>query len=179
MQRGCDITEQIFCQAAKPAGLFGVVSRSGVSPCSREAAPIETIARSRTPRSKVGPKRIMLTSCQPAPASHGSAPVVSSFETLAIVQAKCLPSGGKPGRKNWRLRSLRGTQFHSTAETSGAGSDEPTHDGPLPANAEMICAAPSVGAEVSECSCATPWRDRQCPDVDPRVAVSEFLLLVR
>jgi hypothetical protein len=39
--------------------------------------------------------------------------VVSSFEGSAIVREKFLPSGGKPGRKNSRLRSPTGRQFHA------------------------------------------------------------------
>jgi hypothetical protein len=46
-----------------------------------------------------------------------------SSGAIATVRARSLPSGGKLGRRNWRLRSLKDTQFHSTPEMSGAGSD--------------------------------------------------------
>src|SRR5437870_12508 len=60
----------------------------------------------------------------------------SSFEGVATVLATFPPTGGKPGRRNWRLRSLRGTQFHSAPETSEASSDGPVHDVPHLTNAE-------------------------------------------
>ena len=59
-----------------------------------------------------------------------------SFGAIAIVRARFLPSGGKLGRRNWRLRSLKDRQFHSTPEMSGAGSDGPVHDGLHPTNVE-------------------------------------------
>src|SRR6267143_6387735 len=100
------------------------------------------------------------------------------FGASAIVRVKSLPTGGKPGRRNWRPRSLRDMPFHSTHATSGAGSDGPIHDGPLQANAEMICPALSVAAAMFECSCVTLLRDRLCLDAAPQVVVSECLLLV-
>src|SRR5205807_10660352 len=60
----------------------------------------------------------------------------TSFEALAIARVKSLPSGGKLGRRNWRLRSPRDRQFHSAPGTSGEGNAGPTHDVLLPANAE-------------------------------------------
>jgi len=60
----------------------------------------------------------------------------SFFGEAAIVLVSFLPNGGKPGRRNWRLRSLRDRQSRSTPEMSGAGSDEPIHDAPRPTNAE-------------------------------------------
>ena len=60
----------------------------------------------------------------------------TSFEALAIARVKSLPSGGKLGRRNWRLRSPRDRQFHSAPATSGEGNAGPTHDVLLPANAE-------------------------------------------
>ena len=59
-----------------------------------------------------------------------------SFEASAIARVMFLPSGGKLGRRNWRLRSLRDTQFHSIPGTSGEGNAGPAHDVLLPANAE-------------------------------------------
>src|SRR6267143_4391829 len=100
------------------------------------------------------------------------------FGASATVRAKSLPTGGKPGRRNWRPRSLRDMPFRSTPETSGAGSDVPIHDGPLPASAEMICPALSVAAAMFECSCVALLRDRLCLDAAPQVAASECLLLV-
>src|SRR5206468_10560882 len=100
------------------------------------------------------------------------------FGASAIVRVKSLPTGGTPGRRNWRPRSLRDTPFRSTPETSGAGSDGPIHDGPLPANAEMICPSLSVAAAMFECSCVALLRDRLCPDAALQVAASECLLLV-
>jgi len=63
-------------------------------------------------------------------------PDVSSFEIPAIARVKSLPSGGKLGRRNLRLRSPRDRQFHSAPGTSGEGNAGPTHDVLLPANAE-------------------------------------------
>src|ERR1700739_2552521 len=60
----------------------------------------------------------------------------TSFASCAIARAKSLPSGGKLGRRNWRLRSPRDRQFHLAPGTSGEGNAEPTHDALLPANAE-------------------------------------------
>src|SRR5216684_6038942 len=100
------------------------------------------------------------------------------FGASATVRAKSLPTGGTPGRRNWRPRSLRDTPFHSTHATSGAGSDGPIHDGPLPTKAEMICPALSVAAAMFECSCVALLRDRLCLDAAPQVAASECLLLV-
>src|SRR3989442_15144749 len=100
------------------------------------------------------------------------------FGASAIVRVKSPPTGGKPGRRNWRPRSLRDKPFRLTPETSGAGSDGPIHDGPLPANAEMICPVLSVAAAMFECSCVALLRDRLCLDAAPQVAASECLLLV-
>ena len=60
----------------------------------------------------------------------------SSFEGGATVLATFPPTGGKRGRRNWRLRSLRGKQFRSAPEKSEAGSDGLVHDVPHPTNAE-------------------------------------------
>src|SRR5438445_3121642 len=60
----------------------------------------------------------------------------TSFEALAIARAKSLPSGGKLGRRNWRLRSPTDRQFHSAPGTSEEGNAGPTHDVLLPAHAE-------------------------------------------
>src|SRR5260370_10199980 len=100
------------------------------------------------------------------------------FGASAIVRVKSLPTGGKPGRRNWRPRTLRDMPFRSTPETSEAGRDAPIHDVTLPPNAEMICPVLSVAAAMFECSCVALLRDRLSLDAAPQVAASECLLLV-
>src|SRR5437899_1996747 len=63
----------------------------------------------------------------------------SSFEGVATVLATFPPTGGMPGRRNWRLYSLRDKQFHSIHERNGEGSGAPVHGAPHPTSAETKC----------------------------------------
>ena len=55
---------------------------------------------------------------------------------VATVRASSPPSDERPGRRNWRLRSLANRQFHSVPEMSGAGSDGLIHGALRPVTAE-------------------------------------------
>lgn len=103
----------------------------------------------------------------------------TSFAARAIAQVKFLTSGGKLGRTNLRLRSLRDRQSHSTPEASGEGSAGPTHGMLLPANAETLCPAQLAAVATSKCSGVALLRDTVSLAADPPVVASEYLLLVR
>src|SRR5438270_5788599 len=75
---------------------------------------------------------IVLTLRQPALVSSA----VSSFGVPAIGWVRSLPSGGKPGRRNWHLRSPRGRPFHLALQMNSAGNGGPTRDALSPANTE-------------------------------------------
>jgi hypothetical protein len=81
-----------------------------------------------------GMKVLCITVRQPA---HMSLAEIS-FAARAIARAKFLPSVGKLGRTNWRLRSPGDWQSHSTPGTSEEGNAGPTHGVLHPANAEVM-----------------------------------------